>query len=200
MKLNSLRILLYIGMFPFLFIACNNQEKTKIGNDTTGQSSIDEESLYQTSGKWDNQHGDTIQLSSLSGKIPVVSMVFTRCTYSCPRTLEDMRAIEKRIPEDKKDDVVFVLVSFDSERDHTKELKAFAKKMKLGKNWLILHGDEEDVRELSMLLDMKYKKQPNGDFTHSSGITLLDTRGGIATQVDRLGTDPDVFIDKIKSL
>lgn len=61
--------------------------------------------------------------------------------------------------------MVFVLVSFDSDRDHTKELKEFAKEMKLGKNWLILHGNDEDVRELSMLLDVKYKKQPNGDFT-----------------------------------
>ena len=47
-----------------------------------------------------------------------------------------------------------------------------------------------------MLLDVKYKKQPNGDFTHSSGITLLDTRGAIAAKVDGLGTDPKALLEK----
>ena len=111
-----------------------------------------------------------------------------------------MKAIEKGLAENQKDQVVFVLVSFDSDRDHTTALKAFAKKMKLGKNWLILHGNEENVRELSMLLDVKYKKQLNGDFTHSMAISLLDKKGALAAQVDRLGADPQVILGKIKSL
>ena len=43
-----------------------------------------------------------------------------------------MRKIEKQVPKDKKDEVVFVLVSFDAERDHTEELKKFAEQMNLG--------------------------------------------------------------------
>jgi len=158
------------------------------------------ESLYQINSRWDNQFGDTILLSKLRGKIPVMSMVFTRCTFACPRIVADMQAIEKKIPADKKDKVVFVLVSFDSDRDHTAELKSFTKQMNLNKNWLVLHGNEEDVRQLSMLLDVKYKKQPNGDFTHSSGITLLDTKGAIAAQIDGLGKDPAPILEKIKLL
>lgn len=195
------QVLMIIGFLPLILTACNRiDNKTETNFTVVDTADIDAESLYQTNAKWDNQYGDTITLSKLSGKIPVISMVFTRCTYSCPRTVKDMQAIEKLIPDDKKDKVIFVMVSFDSDRDHTKELKAFAHKLKLGKNWLILHGDDDSVRELSMLLDMKYKKQPNGDFTHSSGITLLDTRGAIAAQVDRLGADPNIFVSKIKTL
>lgn len=72
--------------------------------------------------------------------------------------------------------------------------------MKLGDNWQVLHGDEESVRELSMLLDVKYKKQDNGDFTHSSSIALLDTEGAIATRVEGLGADPKPIIEKIRML
>lgn len=158
------------------------------------------ESLYQTAGKWDDQNGDTIRLSELKGKIPVVSMVFTRCPYACPRIVEDMKAIEKQLPADKKDKVVFVLITFDSDRDHTQELKEFTNKMKLDKRWLVLHGDEEDVKELSMLLDVKYKKQPNGDFSHSSSITLLDTKGAIAVNTEGLGIDPKAILEKISTL
>jgi len=157
-------------------------------------------SLYQTNGKWDNQYGDTISLSKFAGKIPIISMAFTRCTFSCPRIVADLQAIEQAIPADKKDKVIFVLVSFDSDRDHTAELKAFTKQMNLNKSWMVLHGNDDDVRELSMLLNVKYKKQENGDFTHSSGLTLLDTKGAIAIQVDGLGKDPKDIIDKINTL
>jgi protein SCO1 len=189
------------GLMAIGLPGCNSFEK-KPGKESkvnTNQG-IDAESLYQTGGKWDNQYGDTIRLSNLTGKIPVVSMVFTRCTFACPRIVADMRKIEKQVPKDKKDKVVFVLISFDTERDHTKELKDFAKQMNLGENWLVLHGNSEAVRELSMLLDVKYKRQPNGDFTHSSGITLLDTNGAIATKVEGLGTDPKALVDRIKTM
>ena len=175
-----------------------NANPAKPVSESSGNS--DNESLYQTNGKWDNQYGDTLTLSKLSGKIPVLAMVFTRCSYACPRIVADIQAIEKKIPVDKKDKVVFVLVSFDSERDHTKELRSFITQMKLNDKWLVLHGNSDDVRELSMLLNVKYKKQPDGDYTHSSGITLLDTKGGIVTQTEGIGKDPQDFISKIKLL
>lgn len=158
------------------------------------------ESIYQSVGKWDNQYGDTLELGKLKGKIPVISMIFTRCAFACPRIVSDIKAIEKAVPADKRDKVVFVLVSFDSDKDHTPELKAFAKKMHLGNNWMVLHGSEEDVRQLSMLLDIKYKQQLNGDFTHSSSVTLLDQKGIIVTRLDGLGTNPEPLLQKIKSL
>ncbi|WP_170827324.1 SCO family protein [Arcticibacter eurypsychrophilus] len=195
----SARIALVISLFLQACTGSGNSSK----QDSLSSQSVEEystESIYQTSAKWDNQEGDTLQLSQLSGKIPVVSMVFTRCTFSCPKTVADLKAIEDKLPPDKKDKVVFVLISFDSDRDHTKELKAFSKQMQLSKNWMVLHGNPDDVRELSMLLDVKYKKQPNGDFTHSPGITVLDTKGVVASQSEGLGKDPSDMVKVIQSL
>ncbi len=176
------------------------QSGTTPGKAISESSEIQQESIYLAEGKWDNQYGDTLKLADFRGKIPVVSMVFTKCTFACPRIVGDMQAIEKQIPADKKDRVVFVLVSFDSDRDHTAELKQFSRQMKLGDNWQVLHGDEESVRELSMLLDVKYKKQDNGDFSHSSSITLLNTEGAIAGRVDGLGSDPAPIVRKLGQL
>lgn len=158
------------------------------------------ESLYQFSGEWHNQEGDTLRLSRFQGKIPVVAMVFTQCTYACGRIVADLRNLEKQVPADKKDQVVFVLVSFDSERDKPARLKAFAQKMKLDDRWVLLHGDEETVRELSMLLNVKYKKQPNGDFAHTNVITLLNPGGAIAARTEGLGVNIQPLLEKIKSL
>lgn len=176
------------------------QSPGKKPRDVTKNVKPDPESLYQTRGKWDNQYGDTLELSKLSGKIPIISMVFTRCTFACPRIVEDMQTIEAKLPPDKKSKVVFVLISFDSDRDHTTALKDFTKHMKLTKNWIVLHGGKEDVLELSMLLNVKYKKILNGDFTHSSGISMLDTKGILVRQSEGLGKDPQEFIHAITRL
>lgn len=193
---------LAIVILNLALVACTDTDKSskQVDVSTKNDGEYGSESIYQTNAQWDNQHGDTLKLSQLSGKIPVISMVFTRCTFSCPKTVADLKAIERKLSPDNKDKVVFVLVSFDSDRDHTKELKAFWREMQLNKNWMILHGNSDDVRELSMLLDVKYKMQPNGDFTHSAGITVLNTEGVIATQSEGLGNDPNDIIKVIESL
>lgn len=198
---NILSSFLIIAFSGFLS-SCQPSAKQVNDAELAEQASqeLDPESIYQTLGDWDNQYGDTIKLGSLTGKIPVVSMVFTGCTFACPRIVADMRNIEKKLPEDKKSDVVFVLVSFDSARDSTIKLKAFSQQMGLDEKWLVLHGDEDEVRELSMLLNFKYKQQPNGDFTHSSGITLLNRQGVVVHQTEGLGKAPEEILTKIQSL
>lgn len=161
---------------------------------------LDDESIYQIPGEWRDQNNEHFQLTNLNGKIPVVSMIFTHCGYACPRIVADMKNIEEQVPQDKRSEVVFVLVTFDTERDHPDRLKSFAKEMALGDNWILLHGNDEEVRTLSMLLDIKYKKQPNGDFAHSNSITLLDKKGVILSKVEGLGNNPQPILNKLQSL
>lgn len=161
---------------------------------------LDDESIYQVPGEWRNQNNAPFQLTDLNGKLPVISMIFTNCGYACPRIVADMQNIEEQVPQDKKDEVVFVLISFDTERDHPERLKSFSKEMALGENWILLHGNDEDVRTISMLLDIKYKKQPNGDFAHSNSITLLNKKGVILSQVEGLGSNPQPILNKLQTL
>lgn len=164
------------------------------------QQGFSELSIYQLDGEWHTQDGDTVELSMLKGKIPVMAMVFTNCGYACPRMVEDMRNIEAQVPANKREDVRYVLVSFDAERDTPERLKAYAGEEKLGENWILLHGNEEDVRELSMLLDVQYKKQSTGDFAHSNSIALLNREGAIVAKVEGLGVDPAPILEKLKTL
>jgi protein SCO1/2 len=199
MKNTSIgNLLLFLAVSSLLAASCSQQKES--AQEASRRAQANPASIYQAAGAWHNQHGDTIQLSTLAGKIPIVAMVFTQCTFACSRIIADIKHIENQVPGRKKDQVVFVLVSFDSDRDQPARLRAFAKEMQLGDNWVLLHGDEETVRELAMLLNVKYKKQPNGDFAHSNGITLLDTQGTIATQVEGLGSSPKPLVDKLKRL
>jgi protein SCO1 len=194
-----LLFLLAASFAAVLFSGCNQKPAPALA--APAGTEADTGSLYQFTGEWHDQQGDTLQLSRFAGKIPVVAMVFTRCAYACGRIVADIRNIEKQVPADKKDQVVFVLVSFDSERDQPAQLKEFAAQMQLeGDNWVLLHGNEAAVRELSMLLDVKYKKQPNGDFAHSNSITLLNTRGAIAARTEGLGVNVQPILDKMMRL
>jgi len=176
------------------------------GNQTRSEHSrvagggLPETSIYQFQGSWHTQENDTIQLQTLRGKIPVVAMVFTHCEFACPRIITDMKKIRKELPPDKADEVIFVLVSFDSERDHPARLKEYARQVKLDDKWLLLHGSEENVRMLSLLLDVNYQKQTGGTFAHSNVITLLNREGEIVTQVDGLGMDARPILSGISGM
>ncbi len=180
-----------------LFSGCsqNSQSTVPVEKEVSGQPSV-----YETGSVWQDQSARSLKLESFKGKIIVVSMVFTRCPYACPRTIADLKNIEKQLPDSKKKDVVFVLVSFDDVNDTPAQLRAFSKKMDAGKNWVLLHGDAEAIRELAMVLNVKYKKQPNGMFSHSNIITLLDREGAISTQLEGLGTEASPLISAIKEL
>lgn len=187
----------------FLFTSCsqcdhrNKDIKTVIEHPADG---MERPSLYAMENIWQDQSGKSMRLKDLKGKIPLVSMIFTRCPYACPRTIADLKNIEKQLPEEKRGQVAFVLVSFDDINDTPEQLRAFAEKMNAGKDWILLHGNEESIRELAMVLNVKYKKQPDGNFTHSNIISLLDRNGGIEAQLEGLNADAAPLVSAIGEL
>lgn len=147
----------------------------------TGRADLPNDSIYQVKSVWVDQFGKKVELSSLAGKPVVISMVYLTCTFSCPTTVVHMKALEKILPENLKNDVQFVLVSFDGKNDTPAKMKKYAEKQGLAfPKWRFLTSkNEQDVRELSSLIDFKYKKIGNGDFEHSFGIVALDSHGRV---------------------
>ncbi|MBL0305693.1 MAG: SCO family protein [Chitinophagaceae bacterium] len=58
----------------------------------------------------------------LKGKPTVVGMIFTHCTYACPRLTADIKSIADSLNYEKEK-VNFLLVSFDTKRDNPTRLK-----------------------------------------------------------------------------
>jgi len=174
---------------------CKPSELSEGGTEGSGT-----ESLYLMEGSWTDENGRPFELASLKGKVQIVSMIFSHCEYACPRLVADLQNIEEQIPEDKKDQVNFLLVSFDVERDTPQRLKEFKSMQGLGEKYTLLHGEESEVRMLSVLLDIKYEKQSDGNFAHSNIIAVLDQEGVMRAQVEGLGADPRSALKAIKSL
>lgn len=158
-------------------------------------------SLYHLDAPWLDQHGQERQLASLGGRIQVVAMVYTQCSYACPRIMLDMKRIEGELAPELRDRVGFVIVSIDPERDTPERLASYAKALHLDpESWTLLTAPDNTVLELAALLGVKYRRISETDFSHTNVITVLDQQGEIAHRQVGLGADPRGTLSVINRL
>lgn len=162
---------------------------------------LTDKSLYQLESTWTSDMGKEIKLSVLRGRAQVVAMFFTSCEYACPIIVENMKSIERSLPENLRDKVDFLLVTFDVEHDTVTELKAYRKKRGLAvAHWTLLRGQEDDVRELAALLGINYKRDARGQFSHSNIISVLNPEGEIVFQQTGLNKDAGETVAAIEKM
>jgi protein SCO1/2 len=138
------------------------------------------DSLYQLTSTWTTATGQNLQLGALRDKARVVVMYYSTCEYACPILISMVKNIEAGLTPESRDKVGFVGVTFDPERDTLPVLQAYRDKMRLNpENWTLLRGQPDDILELAVLLGVKYRKNPQGDFSHSNLITVLNPAGEI---------------------
>jgi protein SCO1/2 len=192
---NNRRCLLFVLPFLVLFAmlySCGKKETT------VKEKPISDLSIYNLPSKWTNQDGKNIEMKDLKGKVLVMVMIYTSCKAACPRLVADMRNIERRLPQDVKENVQLVLVSIDPEVDTPKRLKSFAIENKMdGNQWVFLRSTQENTREFAAVLAVNYKKVSPMDFSHSNIISVFNTEGELVFQQEGLGVNSDVTINKI---
>jgi len=159
------------------------------------------QSIYQVRTAWTDTEGKPVQLRSLRGKPVALAMVYTNCTTACPLILAQLKRIESALSPEARGRVWFALFSFDSERDRPEVLKKFASAHDLDPSrWRLYHGDRAAVRELAMVLGIRYKRDARGDFDHSNVISVLDREGVIRHQQLGLGQEPTESASRLESL
>ena len=136
-------------------------------------------SVYELPGLWTDQQDRRFELSKLRGRMQLVAMIFTHCSYVCPRVVERMKAMVDSLPADQREDVGCVLVTFDPDRDTPERLRQYAAQMGLDKRWELLRGDADQIRELAMALNIWYQKLGDGNYNHSTEIIELNKEGKI---------------------
>jgi protein SCO1/2 len=197
-----MRTILFIFFVAVVFGCSDSGSKSAFIGDMPKSAvapvgTISSESIYQLPDTFETQDNKKITLSSFAGKPTVVGMIFTHCTYACPRLTADIKDIEDKI-KSEKGDVNYLLISFDSERDLPDQLKKFANDHDLDKNWTLLHGSENAVRTLSVLLNVQFQKDAEGNFSHSNIISVLDKNGVLVFQKEGIDADPTETISAIK--
>lgn len=192
-----------IKMNQLLILCCtslllNGFSHVMAADASASHGVLSKKSIYQTGAQWTDDNGKPFNLKKLSGHPVVLIMFYTGCQVSCPVIVEELKTIHQALPSELREATRFVLVSMDSGRDLPKELHKFREIKRLtGEEWILLHGSDDEVTELAMLLGMKIKEDSLGQFAHSNLITVLNKAGEISSQRTGFSTDLQQLVQAI---
>ncbi len=117
-------------------------------------------------------------LADLRGRTVVAAMIYTNCTTVCPGIIEEMKAVERRLPDHGRAGATFALFSLDPGRDTPAALQRFAAERRLDPaRWHMFATPEEGVRTLAAVLGVKYAREPSGAIAHSATIVIIGPDG-----------------------
>lgn len=171
------------------------------GHVLAGAEALPDRSIYQLEGEWTDAQGRRVRLDTLRGAPLLALLFYGTCQHACPALVHDMQAIEAALEPGKRERTRFLLVSFDPERDTPERLARYASEHGLeAARWTLLHGSPEQIRELALVLGVRYRPSGEGSFNHTMRITLLDADGVIARQMDGLGQDPAPLLAALHDL
>ncbi len=138
--------LLLTALSVILLLSISCKEKLPLDKDLTKKSYtlINQDST------------EVIFPDNIKGHITVLGFIYTHCPDICPMTTHNMYLTEKKLKEDGIDDVRFVALSFDPDRDSPEALKKFAEIRDLDFNsWTLLQVKKATVNDLLKRFDVK---------------------------------------------
>lgn len=174
---------------------CNTTEDAEVAKT----NEISDESVFLLESQWENQQAEQKNLSDYGGKIVVGAMIFTNCPSACPRIVADIKLIESSLTEDERNQIQFLLISMDPERDNPAQMRRFAKDHRLD-GWEIIRSDKSATMEIANVLGVRVKPLKEGGFDHSNIIQLLNAKGEIVLQQQGLNINPEKTLTEIRRL
>ncbi len=123
-------------------------------------------------GRFDAQRGHPV----------IVAMFYATCPAACPAMIDDIGRVLAETP-----DAHVLLVSFDAARDTPDRLAELARIHRLDERWTLPAADDANARMLASAIGLKYRRLPDGAYTHSTAIVALDAAGRVIGRSDRLG-------------
>jgi len=194
----KIKILITLWIILLVFISC--QEKLPLDKDLTKKSYelINQDSVI------------VIFPDVIKGHITVIGFIYTHCPDICPLTTNNMYQTEKKLKDQGIDDVKFLALSFDPERDKPSVLKEFAEIRGIRfENWMLLTGEKSIVEDLCKRFDVKAIKtdeeysgngEPSYSMMHTDRISLIDENGILRKNYKGSTLNFDEIIKDIKTL
>lgn len=145
-------------------------------------------SIYHLRARLVDQQGHPQQFDVHRGRPVLVSMFYASCPNTCPLLIDTVKSIEAALNAADRAQLRVLLISVDPERDTPQALGELAKSRHLDSSrWTLAATDEATVRKVAAVLNVQYRRLPNGEFNHSSIITVLSPQGEILEQSSALG-------------
>jgi len=167
---------------------------------TSGYSAeLPETSIYHLDVKLIDQHGTAQSLDTFRGHPVIISMFYATCPNVCPVLISTIQMIERKLPADELAKLRVILVSVDPETDTPEILRRLAAKHHIDLDrWKLARASPQDVRKIAAVLRVKYRRLPDGEFSHTSVLTLIDDEGVVRARSEKIPGIDDSFLQAIK--
>ena len=152
------------------------------------QSPWPSQSIYNVEAVLVNQSGQQHGLEVYHGHPVLITMFYGSCPATCPLLMDTIRSVERTLDERQRKGLRVLMISIDPERDTTQALATLSKDRHVDPSrWTLAHTDSATVRKLAAVLNIQYRRLPDGEYSHSSIITVLSPQGEILQQSSVLG-------------
>lgn len=185
-----------IGVSFYLISMLDPGEKAKptseITNIISTHGPISDFSLIDTNGR-------VFTKDSLLGKFSVLYFGFTNCPDICPYSLEKFKKLSGLLDKKDMENVQFIFVSVDPQRDNLNNLTKFVKEFG-GDKVIGLTGNEDEISKLTNSMKIYFAMQSNdgkGNYyvDHTSFIYLLNSKAELVSQFTY-----NVKVDEMKGI
>jgi protein SCO1/2 len=158
------------------------------------EKSLPPDSLYQLTATLTNQAGQSQGFALYRGNPVLVTMFYSSCPAACPLLIDTIRSVEATLSPVQKTQLRVLMISIDPDRDTPAILGELARTRRVDlSRWTLARADAGTVRKIAATLNIQYRKLPNGEFNHTSVISLLNPDGEIVKQTATLGSaDPEL--------
>jgi protein SCO1 len=188
-----------IGVSLYIMSTLDVEPKPKptaeITNIISGKSKVtDDFTLHDTYDKEFN-------ISNLKNKFSLVYFGFARCPDLCPYTLNKFREAASLLAVANIENIQFIFVSIDPERDDNLTLRGFAQESG-GKDVIAVTGSEVELDKLVNSLKAYYakddkKNDKNYYVDHTSFVYLINPEAELITQFSQSASGMEIA-NKVK--
>lgn len=129
----------------------------------------------------------TYHFEEFEGKYMFMTFIYTNCSTVCPQMEVNMQEVFETLDMEKyKDDLVFLSISFDTERDTVEVLDRYAQYFNVdGDSWRMLRvPDDDDLQGLLDLYGVTVIPEGSSDFQHNTSFYLIKPDGQLLDVLD----------------
>ena len=159
------------------------------------------QSIYQLEAVLTNQSGVQHGLDVFAGQPVLVTMFYGSCPAACPLLVDTLRAVERAAPPAQRQRLRVLMISIDPQHDTPQNLQELAGSRHIDlSRWMLARTDAATVRRIAAVLNVQYRQLPDGNFNHSSVITLLSPTGEIVARSTVLAKADSVLLEALSGI
>ena len=135
----------------------------------------------------EDSNGRKYSISEFEDKYVFITFLYTSCTTVCPELEYNMKQVYDQVPSKfMGEDIVFLSISFDPERDDPATLNKYKDFFKSdGETWRMARvPDQKELDQLLNAFGVIVIPDQNGNFAHNSAFYLVDKKGSLVDVMD----------------